>query len=82
MRRRDAFRPDSSTRAPNGNPSLKLENPDSCGPFTKQAVNEFVAPPGVYSIGGEIKTSGSDRTEKAGRRNREWIYSRPARQNR
>jgi hypothetical protein len=50
------FRPDSSTRASNGKPSLKIENPDSCGPFTKQAVNEFVAPPGVYSIGGEIKT--------------------------
>src|ERR1700722_13677210 len=49
------FRPDSSTRAPNGNPTLKIENPDSCGPFTKIAVNEFVAPPGVYSIGGEIK---------------------------
>ncbi len=50
------FRPDSSTRAPNGKPSLKIENPDSCGPFTKIAVNEFVAPPGIYSIGGEIKT--------------------------
>ncbi|MGC2305416.1 hypothetical protein [Candidatus Binatus sp.] len=50
------FRPDSSTRAPNGKPTLKIENPDSCGPFTKIAVNEFVAPPGVYSIGGEIKT--------------------------
>ena len=50
------FRPDSSIRAPNGNPSLKIEDPDSCGPFTKQAVNEFVAPPGVYSVGGEIKT--------------------------
>ena len=50
------FRPDSSTRAPNGKPSLQIENPDSCGPFTKIAVNEFVAPPGVYSIGGEIKT--------------------------
>ena len=49
------FRPDSSTRAPNGKPTLKIENPDSCGPFTKIAVNEFVAPPGVYSIGGEIK---------------------------
>ena len=51
------FRPDSSTRAPNGKPSLKLENPGSCGPSTQAAVNEFVAPPGVYSIGGEIKTS-------------------------
>jgi hypothetical protein len=50
------FRPDSSTRAPNGKPTLELENPDSCGPFTKIAVNEFVAPPGVYSIGGEAKT--------------------------
>src|ERR1700722_1088488 len=50
------FRPDLSTRAPNRKPSLKKENPDSCGPFTKIAVNEFVAPPGVYSIGGEIKT--------------------------
>jgi hypothetical protein len=50
------FRPDASTRAPNGNPTLKIENPDSCGPFTKIAVNEFVAPPGVYSIGGETKT--------------------------
>jgi hypothetical protein len=50
------FQPDSVTRAPNGKPSLKIENPDSCGPFTKLAVNEFVAPPGVYSIGGEIKT--------------------------
>jgi hypothetical protein len=50
------FRPDSSTRAPNGKPSLKIDNPDSCGPFTKIAVNQFVAPPGVYSIGGEIKT--------------------------
>ena len=49
------FRPDLSTRAPNGKPTLKIENPDSCGPFTKIAVNEFVAPPGVYSIGGEIK---------------------------
>src|SRR5579862_2600482 len=26
------FRPDSSTRAPNGKPSLELENPGSCGP--------------------------------------------------
>ncbi len=51
------FRPDSSTRAPNGKPSLKVENPGSCGPSAKVAVNEFVAPPGVYSIGGEIKTS-------------------------
>jgi hypothetical protein len=51
------FQPDSSTRAPNGKPSLKLENPGSCGPAAKVAVNEFVAPPGVYSIGGEIKTS-------------------------
>src|SRR3984957_15579438 len=51
------FRPDSTTRAPNGKPSLKLENPGSCGPSAKVAVNEFVAPPGVYSIGGEIKTS-------------------------
>ena len=50
------FLPDPSTRASNGNPSLKLENPDSCGPHAKTAVNEFVAPPGVYSIGGEIKT--------------------------
>ena len=50
------FRPDSVTRAPNGKPSLKIENPDSCGPFAKVAVNKFVAPPGVYSIGGEIKT--------------------------
>jgi hypothetical protein len=50
------FRPDSSTRAPNGKPSLKIENPGLCGPFAKTAVNEFVAPPGVYSIGGEIKT--------------------------
>ncbi|MFZ0244611.1 hypothetical protein [Candidatus Binatus sp.] len=50
------FRPDSATRAPNGKPSLKIENPDSCGPFAKVAVNKFVAPPGVYSIGGEIKT--------------------------
>ena len=49
------FQPDSATRAPNGEPSLRVENPDSCGPFTKLAVNEFVAPPGVYSIGGEIK---------------------------
>ena len=51
------FRPDPSTRAPNGKPSLKLENPGSCGSSAKVAVNEFVAPPGVYSIGGEIKTS-------------------------
>jgi len=51
------FRPDSSTRAPNGKPSLMLENPGACGPSAKVAVNEFVAPPGVYSIGGEIKTS-------------------------
>ena len=51
------FRPDPSTRAPNGKPSLKIENPDSCGPFTKLAVNKFVAPPGGYSVGGEIKTS-------------------------
>jgi hypothetical protein len=51
------FRPDSSTRAPNGNPSLKLENPGLCGPSAKVAVNEFVAPPGAYSVGGEIKTS-------------------------
>ncbi len=50
------FRPDSSTRAPNGKPSLKIENPDSCAPSGELAVNEFVAPPGVYSIGGEIKT--------------------------
>ena len=49
------FRPDSSTRAPNGRPSLKIENPGSCGPGAKLAVNEFVAPPGVYSIGGQIK---------------------------
>jgi len=49
------FQPDSSTRASNGRPSLKIENPDSCGPGAKLAVNEFVAPPGVYSIGGEIK---------------------------
>ncbi len=51
------FRPDSSTRAPNGNPTLKIENPDSCGPFTKITTNQFVAPPGIYSIGGELKTS-------------------------
>jgi hypothetical protein len=51
----DCFQPDSSTRASNGKPSLKIENPDSCGPDAKLAVNEFVAPPGVYSIGGEIK---------------------------
>src|SRR5258708_5985549 len=51
------FRPDSSTRAPNGKPTLKIEDPDSCGPFTKIATNEFVAPPGIYSIGGEIKTT-------------------------
>src|ERR1019366_3118922 len=50
------FHPDSSTRAPNGKPSLKVENPNSCGPSAKLAVNDFVAPPGVYSIGGEIKT--------------------------
>jgi hypothetical protein len=50
------YQPDSSTRAPNGKPTLKMGNPDSCGPFPKPAVNEFVAPPGVYSIGGEIKT--------------------------
>src|SRR5208283_3902788 len=50
------FRPDSSTRAPNGKPSLKLEDPDSCRSLAKLAVNKFVAPPGVYSIGGEIKT--------------------------
>jgi hypothetical protein len=50
------FRPDSSIRAPNGKPSLKAENPDTCGSLAKTAVNEFVAPPGVYSIGGEIKT--------------------------
>jgi hypothetical protein len=46
------FRPDPSTRASNGNPSLKVENPDSCGPHANTAVNEFVAPPGIYSIGG------------------------------
>jgi hypothetical protein len=51
------FQPDSSTRAPNGKPSLRTENPDSCAPSAEAAVNEFVAPPGVYSIGGEIKTS-------------------------
>src|SRR5260221_7356570 len=51
------FRPDSSTRAPNGKPSLKLENPGSCRPSAKLAVNEVVAPPGIYSVGGEIKTS-------------------------
>ena len=51
------FRPDSSTRAPNGKPTLKIEDPDSCGPFTKTAINQFVAPPGIYSIGGEIKTT-------------------------
>ncbi len=50
------FQPDPSTRALNGNPSLKVENPNSCGPHANTAVNEFVAPPGVYSIGGEIKT--------------------------
>ncbi len=50
------FRPDPSTRASNGNPSLKVEDPDSCGPHANTAVNQFVAPPGVYSIGGEIKT--------------------------
>jgi hypothetical protein len=49
------FHPDFLTRAPNGKPSLKMENTYSCGPFAKLAVNEFVAPPGVYSIGGEIK---------------------------
>ena len=48
------FRPDSSTRAPNGKPSLKIENPDSCGPFTKIAVNEFVAPPAF--IRSEVKS--------------------------
>jgi len=50
------FRPDASTRAPNRNPTLKTEGPDSCGSSAKTAVNDFVAPPGVYSIGGEIKT--------------------------
>jgi len=51
------FQPDSSTRAPNGKPSLKIETADSCAPSANEAVNEFVAPPGIYSIGGEIKTS-------------------------
>ena len=51
------FQPDSSTRAPNGKPSLKIETPESCAPSAKEAINEFVAPPGIYSIGGEIKTS-------------------------
>ena len=32
-----------------------MENTYSCGPFAERVVNEFVAPPGVYSIGGEIK---------------------------
>jgi len=27
----NCFQPDSSIRAPNGKPSLKIENPDSCG---------------------------------------------------
>ena len=45
-----------------------MENPDSCGPFTKIAVNEFVAPPGVYSIGGEIKTSELTERRKLGGR--------------
>src|ERR1700730_4405967 len=44
------FRPDSSTRAPNGKPSLKLENPGSCGASAKTAVNEFVAPPAAYCM--------------------------------
>jgi hypothetical protein len=57
----DCFQPDSSTRASNGKPSLKIENPDSCGPGAKLAVNDFVAPPGVYSIGGEIKTDLDER---------------------
>ncbi len=70
------FRPDSSTRAPNGKPSLKIENPESCGPFAKLAVNEFVAPPGIYSIGGEIKTPAIDRIEEVRSSNRKWICSR------
>jgi hypothetical protein len=51
------FHPDSSTHAPNGNPSLKTVSAGSCAPSAKEAVNDFVAPPGVYSIGGEIKPS-------------------------
>jgi hypothetical protein len=58
------FQPDPSTRASNGKPSLKIENPGSCGPFVKLAVNEFVAPPGVYSIGGEIKVPGLTEPKK------------------
>jgi hypothetical protein len=60
----NCFQPDSSIRAPNGKPSLKIENPDSCGPFAKIAVNQFVAPPGVYSIGGEMKTPSLTESKK------------------
>src|ERR1700719_2798991 len=35
------FQPNSSTRAPNGKPSLEIETPESCAPSANEATNEF-----------------------------------------
>jgi hypothetical protein len=50
------FHLDPSTPAPNGKPSLRVDNPASCGNGLPAAVNQYIAPAGRYSLGGQIKT--------------------------